>query len=206
MVKDHYVRCIERGRIYNVLDKGFVRLNDSMGGDARVIEAASSCYAKKSGRDELIKSLMVRQHTNPFEHVIFTFEVKAPIFVLRQWMRHRTWSFTEVSLRYTEPTDWYGDDGGPIDLFCQQALDLYHQLRLDGMAKQDARRVLPVSFYSSIYATVDLNNLMKFLILRDDEAAQQEIRLYAIALKEILRVACPITFKAFEEVRCASQT
>lgn len=110
-------KIIESGRI-NVLDHGFVRLVDSMGGDLSIARAARVSYAAawRAGEDHgsdanLIRYLWRNHHTSPFEAVTFTFEVKAPIFVFRQWHRHRTWSFNEVSARYTElPEEFYTPD------------------------------------------------------------------------------------------------
>lgn len=89
-----------------VLDHGFVRLIDHMGSDMSVVRAARVSYdaePRKDGSDEkLIDYLYRNMHTSPFEAAVFTFEVKAPIFVFRQWHRHRTWSYNEVSARYTE--------------------------------------------------------------------------------------------------------
>lgn len=105
----------EDSRLRKVLDHGYVRLVDYMGSDLSVVRAARVSYdaewraGEDSGSDaRLIKYLLNHQHTSPFEHVTFTWEVKAPIFVLRQWMRHRTWSYNEVSARYTElPEEFY---------------------------------------------------------------------------------------------------
>lgn len=110
-------KIIESGRI-NVLDHGFVRLVDSMGEDLSIARAARVSYAAawRAGEDHgsdanLIRYLWRNHHTSPFEAVTFTFEVKAPIFVFRQWHRHRTWSFNEVSARYTElPEEFYTPD------------------------------------------------------------------------------------------------
>ena len=94
----------------DVLDYGFVRLVSSMGGDLSISRAARVSYdapAREADRG-LIKYLMKNKHTSPFEAVVFTFEVKAPIFVFRQWHRHRTWSYNEVSARYTVlPSEFY---------------------------------------------------------------------------------------------------
>ena len=106
----------------DVLDHGFVRLIDHMGGDLSIVRAARVSYdgAWRSGEDtgsddRLIRYLWRNHHTTPFEAVTLTFEVKAPIFVLRQWHRHRTWSFNELSARYRElPEDYFLPDPGAI--------------------------------------------------------------------------------------------
>lgn len=105
-----------------VLDYGFVRLVDSMGGDLSIVRAARVSYdaAWRAGEDtgsdnRLIRYLWRNRHTTPFEAVTLTFEVKAPIFVLRQWHRHRTWAFNEVSARYTElPEEFYVPDPASV--------------------------------------------------------------------------------------------
>lgn len=99
----------EETKHVDVLDNGYVRLTDHMGSDLSVVRAARVSYdaAWRAGDDEksdrrLIDYLWRNHHTTPFEAVTFTFEVKAPIFVLRQWHRHRTWSYNELSARYKE--------------------------------------------------------------------------------------------------------
>ena len=106
--------CHEERRI-DLLDHGFVRLVNSMGDDLSVVRAARVSYdaAWRAGKDQgsdkrLISYLWKHRHTSPFEAVTFTFEVKAPIFVFRQWMRHRTWSYNELSARYRKlPEEFY---------------------------------------------------------------------------------------------------
>lgn len=110
----------------DVLDHGFVRLVDSMGDDLSIVRAARVSYdaAWRAGEDQgsdnrLIKYLWKNAHTSPFEAVTFTFEVKAPIFVFRQWHRHRTWSYNELSARYRElPEEFYLPD---VESIGQQA-------------------------------------------------------------------------------------
>ena len=106
----------------DVLDKGFVRLVDHMGSDLNIVRAARVSYDAdwRAGLNEgsdarLIRYLLENKHSTPFEAVTFTFEVKAPIFVLRQWHRHRTWAYNEVSARYTTLDEgWYVPDGAVI--------------------------------------------------------------------------------------------
>lgn len=100
-----------------VLDKGFVTLEDSMGGDLRTVNAAKVSNKKRSkemgpGEEKLIRYLMAHKHTSPFEHTMFTFYVKVPLFVIREWHRHRTWKFNEVSGRYVvfEPEFYLPDN------------------------------------------------------------------------------------------------
>jgi len=96
--------------VITVLDHGFVRLVSTMGDDLAISRAARVSYDAPPREQDvgLIKYLRKNQHTSPFEAVVFTFEVKAPLFVFRQWHRHRTWSYNEVSARYTVlPAEFY---------------------------------------------------------------------------------------------------
>lgn len=219
----------------DVLDHGFVRLVDSMGSDLSVVRAARVSYdaAWRAGENEgsdarLIGYLWRNHHTTPFEAVTLTFEIKAPIFVFRQWHRHRTWSYNELSARYRElPEEFYVPDGDKIgkqsdshkqardfagefetgrktellDLIrhsCEQSFAAYRSLLSEGVPREIARSVLPVNTYSHMFATVDLLNLMKFLTLRCDEHAQYEIRVYADAMRELARAVAPVCIQAWE--------
>lgn len=219
-----------------VLDHGYVRLVDHMGSDLSVVRSARVSYdaawraGDDTGSDErLINYLWSHRHTTPFEAVTFTFEVHAPIFVFRQWHRHRTWSFNELSARYRElPEQFYvpdasvlkaqsknnkqGRDGDldPRDVeraqyamraAGAQAFAAYQQMIEGGVARELARSVLPVSTYSTMFATVNLLNLLKFLTLRCDEHAQYEIRVYADAMLELIRPIVPVTVEAWEKNR-----
>lgn len=220
----------------NVLDHGYVRLVDSMGDDLSVVRAARVSYdaAWRAGQDEgsdtkLINYLWKHHHTTPFEAVTFTFEVHAPIFVFRQWHRHRTWSYNELSARYRPlPEVFYvpepdkigiqstinkqgRQDGGnhadrlgeivELKEACAAAFRTYNKLLAVGWPRELARSVLPVNTYSHMFATVDLLNLMKFLTLRCDSHAQYEIRVYADAMRELARVVTPISVGAWESQR-----
>lgn len=221
-------------RRIDVLDHGFVRLVDSMGGDLSVVRAARVSYdaAWRAGDNEgsdarLIRYLWRNRHTTPFEAVTLTFEVHAPIFVFRQWHRHRTWSFNEVSARYTElPEQFYvpaadnlqpqstdnkqgragnfDDDGMIADLINTMrdsnkgAFAAYHELLSCGVARELARSVLPVSTYSTMFATVNLLNLFRFLTLRRDPHAQYEIRVYADAMADLARDVAAVCVDAWE--------
>jgi thymidylate synthase (FAD) len=118
---------VEQAMIIDVLDHGFVRLVDHMGDDLSIVRAARVSYdaAWRAGEDQgsderLIRYLWKNHHTTPFEAVTFTFEVKAPIFVLRQWHRHRTWSYNELSARYSElPEEYYVPD--PKNIGCAES-------------------------------------------------------------------------------------
>lgn len=216
----------------DVLDHGYVRLVDSMGGDLSVVRAARVSYdaAWRAGESEgsdarLINYLWKHRHTTPFEAVTLTFEVYAPIFVLRQWHRHRTWSFNELSGRYRElPEVFYVPDpsmigvqsknnkqardlGTPADEdsasiiheTCEASFKAYRQLLERGVPRELARSVLPVTTYSHMFATVDLLNLMKFLSLRCDAHAQHEIRVYADAMRDLARSIAPTCIAAWEQ-------
>lgn len=220
----------------NLLDHGFVRLVDHMGGDINVVRAARVSYdaAWRAGDDEgsdakLLRYLWRNAHTSPFEAVTFTFEVKAPIFVFRQWHRHRTWSFNELSARYRElPAEFYVPDPAlvgeqsksnkqmrvigeshptwerdqEVQLYrehCTRQFRFYQTLLERGWPRELARACLPVSTYSHMFATVNLLNLFRFLGLRDHEHAQHEIRVYAEAMKELAREIAPTCVAAFEE-------
>jgi thymidylate synthase (FAD) len=221
----------------SVLDHGYVRLEDHMGCDESIIRSARVSYDNDATmildndlneRDvKLINYLWANQHTSPFEAVTFTFEVKAPIFVFRQWHRHRTWAFNEVSARYTElPEEFYvpaleaittqsvndkqqrTSEQHPyaaeihtiIRESCGNEFLIYRHLIERGCPRELARSVLPVSTYSRMYATVNLLNLFKFLKLRQSPHAQHEIRVYADAMLELIKDVVPVACEAFEKV------
>lgn len=217
----------------DVLDHGFVRLVDHMGDDLSVVRSARVSYdaewrtGEDAGKDEkLIRYLMRNKHTSPFEAVTFTFEVKAPIFVFRQWHRHRTWSFNEVSARYSElPGEFYIPELDQIttqskdnkqmrtkerntqDRYIQvnmlgcnrNAFATYKEMLKSGCPRELARSVLPVATYSHMFATVDLHNLFHFLRLRLHEHAQYEIRVYAEAILDLIKPIVPVSLSAFKE-------
>jgi thymidylate synthase (FAD) len=217
----------------DVLDHGFVRLVDSMGGDLSVARAARVSYdaAWRAGEDEgsdarLIRYLWKNRHTSPFEAVEFQFEVKAPIFVLRQWQRHRTWSFNELSARYRElPEEFYvpapeqigaqsasnkqmrvaaPPDEAVSEMIrdtCAESFSCYHDLLRRGVPRELARIVLPVATYSHMFAKVDLGNLLKFLDLRLHEHAQYEIKVYAEAMHALAKTVAPTCIEAWESGR-----
>lgn len=217
----------------NVLDHGFVRLVDHMGSDLSIARAARVSYdaAWRTGEDEgsdqrLINYLWRNKHTSPFEAVEFQFEVKAPIFVFRQWHRHRTWTFNEVSARYKElPEEYYvpspeiigkqakdnkqarivttnnGWGLGTYGKAIQHAFDAYHDLLEGGWPRELARGVLPVATYSHMFAKVDLLNLLRFLALRLHPHAQYEIRVYAEAMLMLIEPIVPVAVAAWKENR-----
>lgn len=217
-------------RKIDVLDHGFVRLVDSMGDDLSIVRAARVSYdaAWRAGADEssderLIRYLLLNNHTTPFEAVEFQFEIMAPIFVLRQWHRHRTWSYNELSARYRElPQKFYlpsidtigsqsKDNKQARDLSnsnfdrtleisalkvqCESAFDCYHKLLRLGWPRELARSVLPLNTYSHMFAKVDLHNLLHFISLRSHSHAQWEMQQYAKALLDLISDIVPITVK-----------
>ena len=215
-----------------VLDHGFVRLVDYLGGDARIVQAARVSYGDgtKSVREDsaLIDYLLRHQHTSPFEQVIFTFHLKMPIFVARQWIRHRTARLNEISGRYSVMKDEFyrpresevryqstvnrqGSDersvpqetsSRVIDVLeagQARAYEEYEDLLSEDVARELARVNLPLSLYTEMYWQIDLNNLFHFLRLRLDWHAQYEIRAYGDAIATAVKAVCPVAFRAFEE-------
>ncbi|MDR3303587.1 MAG: FAD-dependent thymidylate synthase [Treponema sp.] len=214
-----------------VLDKGFVRLVDYMGGDERVVEAARVSYGTgtKGYREDaaLIDYLLRNRHTSPFEQVALTFHVKLPIFVARQWIRHRTARVNEISGRYSVmKDDCYVPDLADIaaqstdnkqgrsaealeqaaaekvrdalTVGQQHAYAAYTALLDTGLARELARINLPLSLYTEWYWQIDLHNLFHFLELRLDSHAQKEIRLYAQVLFDIAQKVAPLCCASFE--------
>ena len=217
---------------YRVLDKGFVRLVDYMGGDQRIVQAARVSYGAgtKSYRQDkgLINYLLRNDHTSPFEQVVLTFHAKMPVFVARQWVRHRTARINEISGRYSvmseecylpegeqiapqSSNNKQGRAAQPFDeatqrtisdqLSEQQAISFrsYHEMIERDVARELARINLPLSVYTEWYWQIDLHNLFHFLRLRLDGHAQYEIRAYAEVMLQIVRAVCPIATEAFEE-------
>ena len=216
-----------------VLNHGHVRLVESMGSDLSIVRNARVSYDAewRSGEDDgkdakLINYLIKNGHTSPLEAVKFTFDIKAPIFVLRQWHRHRTWSYNEVSARYTElPEEFYvpelsqittqsssnkqmrTDEINPraesaqevILRSCAYSFRNYQDLLSAGVPRELARGVLPMNTYSHMFATVDLHNLAKFLKLRLHEHAQYEIRVYAQAMLDLIEPIVPVAVAALKE-------
>lgn len=221
----------------DVLDHGFVRLVDSMGTDLSVVRAARVSYdaAWRAGEDQgsdtrLINYLWKNRHTTPFEAVEFQFEVKAPIFVIRQWHRHRTWSFNELSARYRElPEEFYvpepemvgvqalgnkqarelsptevgsrKPEADAIRKACEASFRSYRDLLARGVPRELARSVLPMATYSHMFAKVDLRNLLGFLDLRLHSHAQYEIRVYAEAMRDLAKQVVPVCLEAWEANR-----
>jgi thymidylate synthase (FAD) len=215
-----------------VFDHGFVRLDDSMATDLSVVNSARVSFAvKKEVMDEkdagLIKFLMRDKHGSPFEHNSFRFHIRTPIFVAREWFRHRIGSFNEESARYHKlADDFYVPDvqavrsqvGKPgsysfepveegLALETRDTLqriykDLYAEYNAlidKGVAKELARAVLPFGIYTQFYWTINARAMMNFLSLRNSEFAQYEIRVYAEAIERFFAEKMPITHQCFIE-------
>jgi thymidylate synthase (FAD) len=214
----------------DVLDHGFVRLDAVLADDLSVVNAARVSFgARVETMDErsagLVRFLMRERHGTPFEHNFFRFHIKAPLFVTREWQRHRVGSFNERSGRYSElPDEFYvpalGDVrtqvGKPgaytfealaddvaegvregIEASYAEAYRRYQELLGAGVAKEVARSVLPVGLYTEFYWSVNARSLMNFLSLRNAPTAQLEIRVYAEAAERHFEQAMPVTHAAF---------
>jgi len=213
------------------LDKGFVRLVDSMGGDDAIVQAARVSYGKgtsKVSQDRgLIRYLMRHRHTTPFEMVEFKFHCKMPIFVARQWVRHRTANINEYSLRYSEARDeFYYPDPKHIQLqsalnkqgragkipkkitdkvlqyfkeISERSFEMYQELNEAGLARELIRAILPVNLYTEWYWKNDLHNLLHFISLRSDSHAQYEIRVFSDAMAESVQKVAPFAWEAYQD-------
>ena len=219
---------------FALLDNGFVRVIDYMGNDDAIVQAARVSYGKgtKTVNDDkaLIRYLLKNKHTTPFEMCEIKLHIKAPIFVARQWIRHRTANVNEYSARYSEMKPEYyvpsqeniqvqskynkqGREGNftedtsknivdTIKKNSQETFNIYSQLlepkeENKTLAKEIARVVLPVNFYTEFYWKIDLHNLLHFLNLRTHTHAQYEIRVYAKQILDIVKLWVPITHEAF---------
>jgi thymidylate synthase (FAD) len=213
-----------------VLDHGFVRLDGAMADDLSVVNGARVSFARRKeeldASDEgLIRFLMRDRHGSPFEHNAFRFHIRCPIFVAREWFRHRIGSFNEFSMRYAKATDdFYVPEAGdvrsqvgkpgaysfePVDdelaeetrqeleALYEQAYATYARLVERGVARELARAVMPVGAYTQFYWTVNARALMNFVSLRNAEFAQLEIRRYAEAVEAFFAQRMPLTHAAF---------
>ena len=213
------------------LDKGFVRLVDSMGGDDAIVQAARVSYGQGTSKVSLdrglIRYLMRHRHTTPFEMVEFKFHCKMPIFVARQWVRHRTANINEYSLRYSEARDEFyypepeniqfqsalnkqGRSGEVPPELKQKVLDYFHEnsersftmyqdLNEAGVARELIRSLLPVNIYTEWYWKNDLHNLLHFVGLRSDSHAQYEIRVFSDAMAHYVKEKAPFAWEAYQD-------
>ena len=206
-----------------------------MGSDDAIVQAARVSYGAgtKSVSDDraLIRYLMRHKHTTPFEMVEFKFRIRAPIFVARQWLRHRTASVNEISARYSVvQNDFFlpeelrkqsanrgqggeeplGDASANLLLkqkaSCDLAFHAYAELLAKGTARELARAHLPQSTFTEFYWKIDLHNLLHFLKLRIDDHAQKEIRDLAVKVYELIKPVVPVTCEAFEDFVLGSVT
>ena len=225
-----------------VLNKGFVKMVDCMprvipseakklACDSAVVQAARVSYAQglKSHKTDtsLINYLYKNKHTSPFEMVKFKFHVKAPIFIARQWFRHRMSNYNEISGRYTElKEELYEPEKIPIqssinkqlsdisvdlnnNIYIKKIFDeymdgtknqykIYKKLMEHNVSRENARIGLPLNMFTEFYWSIDLHNLLNFLNLRNSSYAQYEIKVYAEAIEEIVKPFCPVTMAARE--------
>lgn len=214
------------------LDHGYVELVSHHGDDSSIVNSARVSYSgggtKTVREDEgLIDYLWRNQHTSPFEIVNFTFQMKLPIFVARQIIRHRTARLNEMSARYSIlPEEFYiptvermnpqsatnkqgSSEANIIDEAeywrdemrsqCEQDFELYQRLINAGLSRELARIVLPLNTYTEWVWQMDAKNLLHFLRLRLDSHAQYEVRVYAQAMYELIKPIIPMTIKAFDK-------
>jgi thymidylate synthase (FAD) len=213
-----------------VLDHGFVRLDGAMADDLSVVNGARVSFARRktemdSSDEGLIRFLMRDRHGSPFEHNAFRFHVRCPIFVAREWFRHRIGSFNEFSMRYAKATeDFYVPEAADVrsqvgkpgaysfepvsdelaeqareelQAVYEQAFEAYERLVEAGVARELARAVMPVGAYTQFYWTVNARAMMNFVSLRNSEFAQLEIRRYAEAVETFFAEQMPVTHAAF---------
>ena len=211
-------------------NEGFLRLVEVMGDDHAVVRAARVSYGEESKGDEadrkLVNYMMEHEHGTPFEHINFTFHIKCPLFVARQWMRHRIGSFNEISGRYVQISedfyqpdvwranvnprnkqdssahDWGSDLDEIEEIFThtiENAHEAYNLLLQLGVAREQARIVMPLATYTEFYWTVNARSLFNFIRLRISPDAQKEIRDYAEVLLEIGEEIAPWSFAAFRK-------
>tara|TARA_Y100000588_G_C14281508_1_gene937695 strand:- start:20336 stop:21232 length:897 start_codon:yes stop_codon:yes gene_type:complete len=202
-----------------------------MGGDNAIVQAARVSYGKgtsKVSQDRgLIRYLMRHRHSTPFEMVEFKFHCKMPIFVARQWVRHRTANINEYSLRYSEARDeFYYPDPEHIQLqsalnkqgrmgempeelkqkvqdyfkeISEKSFTMYSELNDAGVARELARAILPVNLYTEWYWKNDLHNLLHFIGLRSDSHAQYEIRVFSDAMAQSVKDVAPFAWEAYQD-------
>ena len=208
--------------------QGWIGLIDHLGTESTIVNAARVSFGKiKTEMDDkdvkLLQYLIENKHTSPLEHMVFTFSVHCPLFIRGQWHRHRTWSYNEISRRYTEINmefytpeklrrqaasnrqasfaDENFEDEALRQMIAehnQKSLELYENLLESGVCREQARGVLPQNMMVTFWGTVDLSNLLHFLELRDSDHAQWEIKEYALAIKKLIKPYIPNVAKYFE--------
>jgi thymidylate synthase (FAD) len=215
---------------------GYIQLVQSVGDDTGITNSARVSFGKRITEIEdkdrkLLKYLLENEHLSPFEHNSLTFLVKAPLFVARQWFRHRIASFNEISGRYVEVKEEFyipqkfrkqstnnrqasvegemaEDDllrneqtAYAYKIALTSAYETYEILLRRGVCREQARAVLPLATYTEFYFTCNLRALLHFIKLRDHENAQWEIQRYAKIMKEIAKEIFPETMKIWEELK-----
>ena len=217
---------------------GKISLVQNMGDELTVVNAARVSFGvNKTELDDkdkkLIKYLIKHKHTSTLEHNLATFLIEVPLFIRSQHHRHRTWSYNEISRRYTEydmkfyyPNTLraqsksnrqasinehinpdiligFGSSGKATELIqnhCEDSLDLFNKLIKGGVAKEQARMILPQNLYTKYYATANLNNILKFIDLRIHEGAQWEIQQLARGMLEIITNIWPYATNVYREI------
>jgi len=215
--------------------KGYIKLINHIGSDQFIGDSARISFGKANeGKDceNLINYLMEHDHSSPFEMAELIFEIKAPIFIARQWFRHRTASYNEISLRYTEPLKDYfipeefreqskTNKQGSVamqdklngriatieaELVMENAWKSYEYLISLGVCREQARMVLPTAYFTTFIYKTNLKNLLHFVKLRMHGTAQAEIRWYAEQIAEIIAEKFPLTWQAFKRFKIESKT
>lgn len=218
---DNGIRVLDGGQ-------GWIGLLNHMGDENTITNAARVSFGKiKTTFDEkdekLLKYLIENKHLTPLEHVVFSFSVHCPIFVARQWHRHRSASINEISRRYTEfDMEFYHPESyrkqsdnnkqasiegsiieqnvsivDEVEELNKKCIELYDKMLANGVCKEQARGILPQNMMTTFWWTIDLRNLINFLQLRDDDHAQVEIREYARAIKKLIKPYIPHVIKYY---------
>lgn len=220
-------------------EKGYVQLLDYMGDDHAVAQAARASYARgeeASRKDpKRVRSMMRRGHTSPFEMAEIKIRARMPIYVARQWIRHRTANVNELSMRFTDAEQdafevpalgriqvQHGtekqmsaellpdaDRQAVYDLMMYEvgaSFEAYEKARNRGVSREIARAVLPVCALTTWVWKIDAHNLLKFLALRLERHAQPEIRAFALAIARVVRDWLPMTWASFVDQRLRSVT
>ena len=222
----------------DIYDDGIGRVDyvNHMGDDLTVVNSARVSFGVEKeeldGRDrKLINYLIKHRHTSTLEHNLITFRFTVPMYVRSQHHRHRTWSYNEISRRYTDvnikfyephsfrtqhksnrqasnieelinPVLSCGSDCDEmVGMHHQMSLDLFNRMIDAGVCREQARGVLPQNLYTEYYGTVNLSNLLKFIDLRTHEGAQWEIQKVAEACLEIATDLFPVTVGAYRRIR-----
>ena len=203
---------------------------EHMGNDLTIVNAARVSYGKEitslsKGDEKLVNYLAKHKHYSPFEHCTLSVRIKCPLYIRSQIHRHRTFSYNEISRRYTDenitfykPTIYYNQHKSskqcaaePLedllnlnaDVVMQQSLEFainsYDRLLGLGVAREQARAVLPQAMMTEFYMTGNLRNWMQFLALRLDGHAQREVREVAVEIMNMIEKSYPIAGKALRE-------